>query len=88
MVNSRRQFRHPSNQALLEALSDGAQMFVPALWPLEVSNALLVLARRKKLVEAERAAALLAPQKLRVKIVLKWRPLLSRRFPLLLPSTS
>jgi predicted nucleic acid-binding protein len=38
---------------LLQELSEGAQVFAPALWPLEVSNALLVLVRRKKLLEAE-----------------------------------
>jgi predicted nucleic acid-binding protein len=54
----------PQTALLLQAVADGAQVFVPALWPLEVSNALLVLERRKKLTSAERAAALAALQKL------------------------
>ena len=43
---------------MLEAIAGGAALEVPALWPLEVANALLVLERRGKLTEAERAAAL------------------------------
>ncbi|HRY52197.1 MAG TPA: type II toxin-antitoxin system VapC family toxin [Candidatus Paceibacterota bacterium] len=58
----------PETKLLLEALSDGTQVFVPAIWPLEVSNALLVLVRRRKLVSTEREAALSALQQLRVKI--------------------
>ena len=34
-------------QALLAALESGAVVEVPAIWPLEVANALLVLSRRK-----------------------------------------
>jgi hypothetical protein len=56
----------PQTAVLLQAVSDGAQVFVPALWPLEVSNALLVLERRKELVAAERKTALLALQKLQL----------------------
>ena len=44
--------------AMLEAIADGATLEVPALWPLEVANALIVLARRGKLREEERQAAL------------------------------
>ena len=44
--------------AMLDALADGATLEVPALWPLEVTNALTALVRRKKLTEAERQAAL------------------------------
>lgn len=44
--------------AMLDALSDGATIEVPALWPLEVANALRVLVRRKKLTEAERQVGL------------------------------
>jgi predicted nucleic acid-binding protein len=40
--------------AMLDALADGATLEVPALWPLEVANALLVLVRRRKLHEDER----------------------------------
>jgi len=44
--------------SLLDAIGDGATLEVPALWPLEVANALLVLVRRRKLSEDERQAAL------------------------------
>lgn len=44
--------------AMLEAIAEGATLEVPALWPLEVANALLVLRRRRKLTEDERQAAL------------------------------
>ena len=54
--------------AALQAVRDGAVMEAPALWPLEVSNALLVLVRRNKLTEAQRQAALSAVQKLAVKL--------------------
>ena len=39
--------------AMLDALAEGAILEVPALWPLEVANALLVLARRRKLADEE-----------------------------------
>ncbi len=44
--------------AMLEAIASGATLEVPALWPLEVANALLVLVRRRKLAEEDRQAAL------------------------------
>ena len=44
--------------AMLGAIADGATLEIPALWPLEVANALLVLVRRRKLTEDERQAAL------------------------------
>src|SRR5512143_4034965 len=44
--------------AMLDAIADGATVEVPALWPLEVANALLVLVRRRKLDEDDRQAAL------------------------------
>jgi predicted nucleic acid-binding protein len=43
---------------MLEAIAGGATLEVPALWPLEVANALLVLVRRRKLTEGERQAGL------------------------------
>lgn len=43
---------------MLDALSEGATLEVPALWPLEVANALIVLVRRRKLTEAERQTGL------------------------------
>ena len=48
----------PYTAALLDAIADGATIEVPALWPLEVANALTVLVRRKKLTEAERQIGL------------------------------
>lgn len=43
---------------MLDAVADGAVIEVPALWSMEVANALLVLMRRGKLRDAEREAAL------------------------------
>jgi predicted nucleic acid-binding protein len=43
---------------MLEAIAEGATLEVPALWPLEVSNALMVLERRRKLTHDERLAGL------------------------------
>lgn len=48
------------SEALLDQASQGAPIEAPALWPLEVSNALLVLVRRKRLTEEERRSALKA----------------------------
>jgi len=47
-----------ATRELLESIGRGAAVHVPALWPLEVSNALVVLARRKKLTDEERTTAL------------------------------
>lgn len=44
--------------AMLDAVADGAALEVPALWPLEVANALTVLVRRRKLRADERQLAL------------------------------
>lgn len=44
--------------AMLDAVADGATLEVPALWPLEVANALLVLVRRRKLTDDERQTGL------------------------------
>ena len=46
-----------ATDAMLDALSDGARLEVPALWPLEVANALTVLVRRGKLRHQERDTA-------------------------------
>ena len=43
---------------MLDAIAAGAVVEVPALWPLEVANALSVLVRRRKLTEEERQAGL------------------------------
>ncbi len=45
-------------EAMLDAIAEGAILEVPALWPLEVANALTVLVRRRKLTENERQTAL------------------------------
>jgi predicted nucleic acid-binding protein len=44
--------------AMLDAIGEGATLEVPALWPLEVANALVVLQRRGRLTEHERQAGL------------------------------
>ena len=44
--------------AMLDAIAAGATLEVPALWPLEVANALTVLQRRRKLTEDERQTSL------------------------------
>jgi predicted nucleic acid-binding protein len=54
--------------AMLDAIGDGATLEVPALWPLEVANALLVLVRRRKLSEDERQTALGWLRGLRVRL--------------------
>lgn len=43
---------------MLQAITEGAVIEVPALWPLEVANALGVLERRRKLTREERQAGL------------------------------
>ena len=44
--------------AMLDAIAEGAMLEVPALWPLEVANALTVLVRGRKLTEDERRTGL------------------------------
>jgi predicted nucleic acid-binding protein len=44
--------------AMLDAIAEGATLEVPALWPLEVASALVVLVRRRKLTENERQIGL------------------------------
>jgi predicted nucleic acid-binding protein len=48
----------PETGAMLDAIEQGAVLEVPALWPLEMANALAVLARRGKLTPEERDVAL------------------------------
>jgi predicted nucleic acid-binding protein len=48
----------PKTSAMLGAIAEGVRLEVPALWSLEVANALVVLQRRRKLTEEERRAAL------------------------------
>jgi predicted nucleic acid-binding protein len=47
-----------ATQAMLQSVRDGATVHVPALWPLEVANALLVLTRRHVITNDERRKAL------------------------------
>ena len=47
----------PATQAMLAAIAAGAVCEVPAIWPLEVANALLVLRRRGRITERERRTA-------------------------------
>jgi predicted nucleic acid-binding protein len=54
--------------AMLDAIADGATVEVPALWSLEVANALLVLVRRRKLADEERQAGLGWLRGLRVRV--------------------
>lgn len=56
------------SDSLLKAIRDGARAKAPALWPLETSNALLVLNRRGRLTNAERLAALTALNGLAVEL--------------------
>lgn len=44
--------------AMLDALAEGAMLEVPALWPLEVANALTIRVRRRELNDDERQAGL------------------------------
>ena len=48
----------PHTASMLDAIAEGTIVEVPALWPLEVANALTVLVRRRKLTESERRAGL------------------------------
>ena len=48
----------PETAAMLDAIAEGTILEVPALWPLEVANALAGLVRRRKLSEEERQTAL------------------------------
>ena len=56
------------SDAWLDRVVAGAELVVPALWPLEVCNALLVLQRRRKLTAAERARALRALESIPVRL--------------------
>jgi len=55
-------------EAMLDAIEDGATLEVPALWPLEVANALTVLVRRRRLTRSEQQAAIGWLRGLRVRI--------------------
>jgi len=54
---------HPSQataatQSMLAAIAEGAVFEVPAIWSLEVANALIVLKRRERITERERKFAI------------------------------
>ena len=57
-----------ATQAMLQSVADGAMVEIPALWSVEVANALLVLTRRRKLREEERRTALGWLQRLPVQV--------------------
>lgn len=48
----------PATASMLDALAEGGSVEVPALWPVEVANALAVLVRRGKLTEDDRQVGL------------------------------
>lgn len=50
--------RTAATEAMLEAVNRGTGVHAPSIWPIEVSNALLVLSRRRKLLEGNRKAGL------------------------------
>jgi predicted nucleic acid-binding protein len=58
----------PETEAMLAEIADGATLEVPALWPLEVANALTVLVQRRKLTFEERRTALGWLSGLRLKV--------------------
>lgn len=50
----------PETDSLLAEVGQGAEIIVPALWPIEIANVLLVLERRGKLTTDDRMEALQA----------------------------
>lgn len=54
--------------AVLQAVVDGADVFVPAVWRLEVVNALVVAERRKKIAPAKSAKFLQSPHQLGITV--------------------
>jgi predicted nucleic acid-binding protein len=57
-----------STAAMLASIAEGATVEAPALWPVEVANALTVLVRRRKLTRDERQTALGWLRGLRVRV--------------------
>lgn len=51
---------------LLDWVAAGTSLVVPALWPFEVANSLVVLARRRRILASERDRALAALGRLRI----------------------
>ena len=60
--------RTDESEAWLDYVASGAELVVPAIWPLEVSNALLLLERRRKVTAVERTEALRALAAIPVKL--------------------
>ncbi|HUP60683.1 MAG TPA: type II toxin-antitoxin system VapC family toxin [Thermoanaerobaculia bacterium] len=48
----------PETDGMLDAIAAGDSLVVPALWPLEVANAITVLRRRRKLTSDEARLAI------------------------------
>jgi hypothetical protein len=57
---------------MLDAIAAGATLEVPALWPLEVANALTVLQRRRKLTEEEKETGLAGCEGSRCASTTRW----------------
>jgi predicted nucleic acid-binding protein len=55
-------------EGILDLLSAGAEAVTPAIWPLEVANALLVAERRKRISVAQAAALLRHMAQLRITV--------------------
>jgi predicted nucleic acid-binding protein len=66
---------------MLDAIADGVILEVPALWPVEVANALTVLVRRRKLTKDERQIALAWLRRLAVRIDHEMASLAFTRLP-------
>lgn len=58
----------PMSRRLLDAVRSGTVVEVPAIWPLEVANALTILGRRRMLTPKERDAGLAWLSRLQVRI--------------------
>jgi predicted nucleic acid-binding protein len=54
--------------AMFDSLGEGVVIEVPAIWPLEVANALCVLVRRGRMSDQERCEALASLQRVRARV--------------------
>ena len=63
----------PGAAELRERIASGEPFYAPALWPLEIANALLVLCRRGRISLEERAAA--------SSLLVRYRPVLDGEGP-------
>ncbi len=55
-------------RGVLRSMAEGAEALVPAVWPLEVGNALLVAERRKRLTQADTVQFLTLLQQLPITV--------------------